>query len=206
MIDLETARRLLNFGARIGEGQRAEEQLQGAVAIHNLLHSQGVAYLADEVGMGKTYVALGAVALFRHFDPNFRILVIAPRANIQAKWRKEFGVFVKYNVRFPDLRVKALDDRPARPLVTCENLLSLVREVSVDCDRDFFTRLTSFSLPLMGRDAVDPKAAQNLRDDLRRYLPWMRDEVFDLRNKQAFKDNFARALCCALPQPADSAV
>jgi superfamily II DNA or RNA helicase len=94
MIDVTTARKLLNFGARIGEGQRADEQLEGAVAVHNLLQSKGVAYLADEVGMGKTYVALGALALFRHFNPDFRVLVIAPRGNIQTKWMKELRNFV----------------------------------------------------------------------------------------------------------------
>ena len=199
MIDLTTAGKLLNFGARIGDGQRADEQLEGAVAVHNLLQSKGVAYLADEVGMGKTYVALGALALFRHFQPDFRVLIIAPRGNIQTKWMKELRNFVSYNVRFPDLRVKSLDGRPARPLVACENLLNLVHEVMLDRDRDFFARLTSFSLPIIGHDAVDPTAGLRLRDGLRDYLPWMRDEVFDLRNKHAFKDNFARALCCALP-------
>lgn len=199
MIDLTTARKLLNFGTRIGDGQRADQQLEGAVAVHNLLQSKGIAYLADEVGMGKTYVALGALALFRHFQPDFRVLVIAPRGNIQTKWMKELRNFVSYNVRFPDLRVKSLDGRPARRLVACENLLNLVQEVMIDRDRDFFARLTSFSMPIIGRDAVDRTAGLRLRDGLRHYLPWMRDEVFDLRNKQAFKDNFARALCCALP-------
>ncbi len=199
LIDLSTARKLLNFGARIGDGPRADEQLEGAVAVHNLLQSRGVAYLADEVGMGKTYVALGALALFRHFQPDFRVLVLAPRGNIQAKWMKELRNFVGNNVRFPDLRVKALDGRPARPLVACENLLGFVHEVMVDRDRDFFARLTSFSLPIVGRDSADPTAGLRLRDGLRRHLPWMRDEVFDLRNMQAFKDNFARAVCCALP-------
>ncbi|HZI14359.1 MAG TPA: hypothetical protein VE153_28595, partial [Myxococcus sp.] len=69
MIDLEAAERLLDFGARMGQGHRAREQLQGAVALHNLLEKHKTAYLADEVGMGKTYVALGALALFRHFNP-----------------------------------------------------------------------------------------------------------------------------------------
>jgi hypothetical protein len=199
MIDLQTARDLLDFGARIGQGARAEEQLEGAVAVHNLLHTHGVAYLADEVGMGKTYVALGAMALFRHFNPDFRVLIIAPRSNIQTKWMKELRNFVAHNVRFADMRVKALDGRPARPLVSCENLLDLAHEVMIDRDRDFFARLTSFSLPIAGRDVVDPAAARRLRNGIRQYMPWMRDEVFDLRNKQAFKDNFARAMCCALP-------
>ena len=59
---------LIDFNASdIGQA-RAEEQLAGAVAMHNILERHNVAYLADEVGMGKTYVALGAMALFRHFD------------------------------------------------------------------------------------------------------------------------------------------
>ena len=62
MIDIQAADALLDFGARIGQGQRAQEQLEGAVAIHNILEKHSVAYLADEVGMGKTYVALGALA------------------------------------------------------------------------------------------------------------------------------------------------
>src|SRR4029077_10052442 len=117
VIDLEAARQLLDMGKRIGGGHRAEEQLRGAVAIHNILRKHRVAYLADEVGMGKTYVALGALALFRHFQPDFRAVVIAPKENIQLKWIKEFGNFIAYNVRFPDLRVSTIDRQPARPLV-----------------------------------------------------------------------------------------
>lgn len=199
MIDLKAAEQLLDFGARMGAGQRAQEQLEGAVAIHNILLQHNVAYLADEVGMGKTYVALGAMALFRHFDPQFRVMIIAPRENIQNKWEKELRNFVQHNVRFADLRVKATDGRPARPLVSCHNLLDLVHEAVLDPNRDFFTRLTSFSLPLAGGDRVDSDAARRLRAGVQQRLPWMPDEIFDLRNKQEFKDQFARAVCCALP-------
>ncbi len=199
MIDVELARKLLDFGARIGPGRRADEQLEGAVALHNILAKTGVAYLADEVGMGKTYVALGALSLFRHFNPSFRILILSPRRNIQQKWMKELRNFVANNVRFSDLRVKALDGKPARELVSCENLLDLVHEVSIDRDRDFFARLTSFSLPVAGKGFVDSNVSRRFRDEIRKYLPWLRDEIFDLRNKSAFKDNVAKALCCALP-------
>jgi Helicase conserved C-terminal domain/Type III restriction enzyme, res subunit len=199
MIDLKAAEQLIDFGARIGKGHQADEQLKGAVALHNILCEKNVAYLADEVGMGKTYVALGTLALFRHYNPSFRALIIAPRENIQAKWVKEFRNFVEHNVRFPDMRVKAIDGSPARPLVSCGNLPSLVHEAGVDPNRDFFVRLTSFSLPVAGPSPIDPDPARRLRNGLRKSLPWLRDEVFDLRNKLAFKDNFARAVCCGLP-------
>jgi superfamily II DNA or RNA helicase len=100
MIDLSAAKQLLDFGARIGQGPRADEQLEGAVAIHNILQEHRVAYLADEVGMGKTYVALGALALFRHFNPGVRVLILAPRENIQRKWMKEASNFAKNNVTY----------------------------------------------------------------------------------------------------------
>lgn len=200
MLDLATARRLLDFNARIDSVQRAEAQLEGAVAIHNLLDTQGVAYLADEVGMGKTYVALGALALFRHFQPHFRVLVIAPRENIQRKWMKEMRNFVTHNVRFPDLRVKSLDGGPARSLVMCHNMLDLVRETALDPNRDFFMRLTSYSLAMPSKGQPLRQEARRLRDGLRRHLPWMADEAFKLRNPRDFKDNFSRAVCCCLPQ------
>lgn len=194
MIDLDTARELLDFGARIDAKQRAEDQLVDAVAVHNLLEQQGVVYVANEVGTGKTLVALGAWALSQHFDPNFRVLVIAPRENIQIKWIKEMRNFVAHNVRFPDLRVKSLDGQPARPLVACHHLPEFVHEVMLNRDRNFFLRLSSFSLPASATDWDE-----RLRKVVLEHLPWIPREALDLRNKQEFKDSFACALCCALP-------
>jgi len=196
VIDLEAARALLDFGAGRIAPARAEEQLRGAVAIHNILEEQKVAYLADEVGMGKTYVALGALALFRHFDPNFRVLVIAPKENIQRKWQKELRNFVSNNVRVDDMRVRSPDGTPARTLVHCANLLELIHETTLDPNRDFFVRMSSFSLAL-GKSSEDLK---RMRKGLRRHLPWLSDDAFDMHSKERFKQNFARALCCALPK------
>lgn len=195
MIDVDLAGRLLDYGARIDSPDRAREQLHGAVALHNMLERNGVAYLADEVGMGKTLVALGAVALFRHFEPRFRVLVIAPRENIQKKWQKELRVFAAQNVRFPDLRVRGLGAAPARPIVHAESLLALLRETSLDSERDFFVRLPSFSLQL----GKEEEHWQRLRAEMRRHMPWLPDEALDMRGHRQRKDNLARALCCALP-------
>lgn len=199
MIDIKAASQLLDMNARMNSPKRADEQLEGAVALYNILTEHGVAYLADEVGMGKTYVALGALALFRHFNPSFRVLVIAPRENIQLKWMKEMRNFVANNVRFADLRVKAVDGTPARPLVACGNLLDLVHHTGINPNQDFFVRLSSFSLPVAGKSTPDKEAIHKLRNSIRRTLPWLSHDVFNLHNKVAFKDNYARAVCCALP-------
>lgn len=200
MIGLETARQLLDFRGPTGalSEAAAEEQLKGAVALHNILKRKKVAYLADEVGMGKTYVALGAVALFRHFNPGLRLLVIAPRQNIQKKWVKELRNFVRNNVRVTDLRVKAVHGAPARPIVSCGNLAELVRETALNPDRDFFARLSSFSLPL-GKDSESWKKR---RKELLAHLPWADASAFPLNPnaRTQFKDAYGRALCTALPE------
>jgi hypothetical protein len=199
-IDLSLASELIDFSARMpSAGKLADDQLKGAVAIHNLLESRKVAYLADEVGMGKTYVALGAIALFRHFDPHFRVLFLTPRRNIQMKWVKEQRNFVKHNLRFADMRNRAPDGRPIRSMVACESLSELVRESSLDRDRDFFTRMSSFSMAVTGQKQVDKASALKLRAEFKRHMPWLRDEIFDAPAKAQFKDNLARALCCMLP-------
>ncbi|MFF0468309.1 DEAD/DEAH box helicase family protein [Micromonospora zamorensis] len=196
MITADTAAQLLDFDRMIHNPQRARDQLHGAVALHNILQRHRVAYLADEVGMGKTYVALGVVALLRHFAPDLRVLVIAPRENIQQKWQREQGVFTKNNVRVDDLRVRMPGGLPARPLVHCRNLIELLQETAVGPDRDFFVRLPSFSLP-MRRDA---QQRRNLRDRLREQVPWLPDDLVDLRaNADVIKDRFAQAINAALP-------
>lgn len=200
-LSVETAGKLLDFGARLRRSAaepmppQAAEQLKGAVAVHNLLATEGVAYLADEVGMGKTYVALGAIALFRHFQPKFRVAVVAPRENIQRKWMKEWFSFSTHLVKVKDLRVRGLDGGPARPMVACENLRRFVREASLDRERDFFLRMSSFSLA-----AGDEYASwRELRKRYAEELPWVSDELLGLRSKQGFKDNLAKAICCAIP-------
>jgi superfamily II DNA or RNA helicase len=200
MIDIKAAKKLLDFGARIGDGDLSRSQLQGAVALHNILVEKKVAYLADEVGFGKTYVALGTLALFRHFNPNFRVLIIAPRENIQNKWMKEWRSFVANNIRFADLRVKSLDGRPTRPIVKCTNLNNFVHETNLNPNRDFFLRMTSFSLPLQGEDPSILEASMKQKyEGLKKFLPWVPRGAFFGKTKEQFKDNYARAICCAMP-------
>ncbi len=194
-VSLEAGRELLDFGGQSISGGMAEEQLQGAVAIHNMLAKEGVAYLADEVGMGKTYVALGAVALLRHYHPDLRVLYIAPRENIQRKWLKEHANFVSSNFRVRDLCVRSLTGQSATPLVACDNLADWARGAVLDSHRDFVLRLTSFSFPL----PRESERWKEKRAELLELTPALEGVAIDLRNKEQFKASYACALNTVLP-------
>lgn len=156
-INLATAAQLLDFAGADSQTVSASVavgQLEGAVALYNLLGQSGnrVVYLADEVGMGKTYVVLGTIGLLRHQHPGLRVLYIVPKRNLQDKWRKEIRNFTANNWRVTDHRVKSFQGLPVVAPVVCDNLLDLAHEVALDANRDFILRLSSFSLPLSSKD------------------------------------------------------
>lgn len=197
-LNLETARSLIDYsgGQSVSEAVSVE-QLKGAVALHNMLVQHNVAYLADEVGMGKTYVALGVAALFRHFNPGWRVLYITPRENIQDKWRKELLNFTSKNWKTIDNRVKSFQRTQAYPLRFCANLLSLAHDSALNHQADFLVRMTSFSLGL----SRDTQQWKRKRDDLLEIVPSLDPSLFDLRgDKEQFKLNYARAINLVLPR------
>ena len=172
----------------------AHAQRDGTVALFNMLQRNRVAYLADEVGMGKTYVALGVMALVRHLDPHARIVVIAPRENIQRKWVKELKNFVRHNWRIVGNRVKSLQGEPAWDPVHCDTLIDFVREAMLSADRDFFLRMTSFSLALKQADG-----RHRLRRRLLKVLPWVDRQPLSAGTPETFRDAFGSALNAGFP-------
>ena len=77
--------------------------------------------------MGKTYVALAVMGLLRFQQPDARIVVIAPRENIQLKWIKELRNFVEHNWRVTDGRVKSIQGTPVREPLACHSLAELAQ-------------------------------------------------------------------------------
>lgn len=196
-ISLSCARELIDFsGGKAPQEHIWNEQLRGAVAVHNVVAREGVCYLADEVGMGKTYVALGAIALLRLFKPDLRVLYIVPNSNLQDKWWKEIRNFTSNNWLLKDNRVRSLNGHLAYEVEICENLLDFVHKVVQKPNRDFLLRMTSFSLPLASENLEQWKG---LRERLVECLPWIDRSLFDLRDKDLFKDNFARAINEVIP-------
>ena len=74
-------------------------------------------YIADEVGLGKTYIALGIASLLRYFASDDRLqtyqdLIIVPKKNLQYKWQKEIKNFVSNNFNLESNRVKSILGKP----------------------------------------------------------------------------------------------
>ena len=187
---------LIDFAATDADRRKAFvcQQREGTVAVFNMLARNGCAYLADEVGMGKTYIALGVMSLLRYHDPHARIVVIAPRANIQHKWVKELGNFVRHNWRVVGNRVKSPQGEPVWEPVVCHSLVEFARQALANQDRDFFLRMSSFSIPLK-----DPERRERRRDDLLRNVPWLERRHVPTDTPEGFRDNFAVALNGAVP-------
>ena len=91
-------RGFLDLGARreqegidAGDIQRQEDTVLRALA---MLDVRPGVVLADEVGLGKTYEALGVAAAFRRRrGPDAKIVVVTPGPDLNDKWRAEFVRF-----------------------------------------------------------------------------------------------------------------
>ncbi len=185
-IDLNTAQRLIDFsGGREELSGLGAQQLQGSLALHNKLAQHRVAYLADEVGMGKTYVALGVVALMRRFNPDLRVLYLLPSVNVRDKWLKDFHSFIEHNYRNADIIVRGIGDvaEPAAPQVTCDNLADLVHALASSTARDYFICTSAFSFAL-GATAGELEASL---DRLVKLLPQSRNDEQILSLRQRLK-------------------
>lgn len=100
-IDRDSVSQLMNFSPlNSADGRRTpdssyELQLSGSLGLHNMLCEKRYAYLADEVGMGKTMVALGVVSLLLARKPDARIMVVVPKHGIANQWIRDWNELVK---------------------------------------------------------------------------------------------------------------
>lgn len=197
-IDLNTARCLIDYSGGDESLERLGEiQTEGAVALQNMLADPevGFAYLADEVGMGKTYIALGVVAMLRYFNPMLRVLFICPSRNVQEKWDREYRSFVRTNVLVGQGRIRTRDGYPAAPYKSCRNVVELMHAATSGYYADFFIGKDSFSMALS-----DDKAAwKRKRDELRKLVP-AREWKAAISSKDDVKEQYARALNYILPK------
>lgn len=131
----------------------ATMQTKGVAALYNILYKSPVAYLADEVGMGKTYQALALAALVWNQKPEARILFVSPRQNLQEKWVDDYMRFFRSNYlrsyQIGDDRVTSvLFGDPIHRPASFDNLRSWAPIVGMPERIALFLRHTSFMRPV----------------------------------------------------------
>lgn len=155
----------------------ANLQLEGIAALHNILSKHSFAYLADEVGMGKTYQALGLAALLWNEKPEARILFISPRQNLQIKWIADYHRFFSSNFRrqhqHGDDRVTSvLFGEPLHRAELFHNLRSWTPYIGIHERIAPFIRHTSFTRPVF-LTSNDFDNLKKLRERIaRRFTEW----------------------------------
>ena len=198
-LDLHTARQIINFsGGDPSLTDLGEKQLEGAVALHNMIVDDdiGLGYLADEVGMGKTYIAIGVVILLRYFNPALRVLYICPSRNVQEKWDREYKSVIKNNVLVAHYRIRTTQGKPAVPYVSCRNISELINMASIGYFADFFVGKDSFSMGL----SEEPEQWEKRLDEIDNLLPAQRKErIKKPGSKHDVKLQYAYALNYVLP-------
>jgi superfamily II DNA or RNA helicase len=86
---------------RIGEAD-AVRQLRTIAEILRRLASQPGIVLADEVGMGKTFVALGVAVVAALADRGRRPVVVMVPSSLHEKWPRDFAVFRDLAIKRPE--------------------------------------------------------------------------------------------------------
>jgi len=124
----------------------AAKQIEGVAYLWNVLSLHGTAVLADEVGMGKTFQALGVASLLWKMKPDAKILVMAPNRDICRHWVREYDEFINSHYKDMDHLVKnSADGGPIHKAKLCWNLSSLVDAIKSNNGSLFFTTIHALS-------------------------------------------------------------
>lgn len=163
----------------------AAKQTEGVAYLWNLLSRERVALLADEVGMGKTFQALGVAALLWKMKPNAKVLVMAPNRDICRHWRREFESFIHSHYRESDHCVRNFVNGGSIPSVQlCFKLNELVDAVEQGVGHLFLTTINTLSglVAPEDRGAGDPQylARQAAHKIHARLKTALNNEGFDL--------------------------
>lgn len=139
-VSLKSVKQVISFAGKEssfkGDNNIPELQTQGVTALCKILNNRQYAYLADEVGMGKTYQAIGVISMLLKEKPNAKILIIAPNRSVQNNWISEIKNFQKNNlIENLELNVKNYTERL--------DFLKSFKEKNKE--NIFLTRLTTFS-------------------------------------------------------------
>ena len=184
----------------------AAKQAQGVAYLWNLLSAEGVALLADEVGMGKTIQALGVAAMLWKRKPNAKVLVMAPNKDICKGWMREFNTFVDMHYRQADHLVKnGVDGGPVPAVQFCQRLDDVASAIEYGVGHLYLTTINALSglVPSDKKQLGDKQrqaaeAASEIKKRIKEVLPSgfdlvIVDEAHYLRNKGGGSQKVAAA-------------
>jgi hypothetical protein len=178
-------------------------QCRGVAGLWNILCERPYSYLADEVGMGKTYQALGLASLLWSVKPDARIVFICPAEKLQRQWETKYRSFFTHNYRQGrgDDRVSSvLTGEPVHRPLLAPRLEAWVRALGSGEPTAAFLRLPSFRRPVwiqnpkkgeiraLWNDKAAWMASLGLREwagDPGRSAPWTASYNFNLAFGQA---------------------
>jgi hypothetical protein len=135
-------------------------QTLGCHALWNTLCQEDLrfAYLADEVGMGKTYQALGVMGVLQYLKPGAKIVILCPGREMQKQWSSDWHSFFqeKYcptgidqslkGIRIEANGVEGFESR-FQPQI-CEDLREFAAHLVTSQNQVYLLRYSSFSVPL----------------------------------------------------------
>lgn len=132
-----------------GPSVQARLQSEGVAGLWELMGQQGFAYLADEVGMGKTRQAMGVIATQFLCKPDSRIVIVCSSATLQRQWQSEWSQFLRTCYRLLDDRLLGgADATQLEELHMHQNLRGFVQSLRAGEARIHLLRYSSFSRPL----------------------------------------------------------
>jgi len=216
---------VLNFDGQTGQGRNPsryrepgtrgmelfDKQLEGTTDLYNTMVNGPLAYLADEVGMGKTYQALGVACLVYALKPDARIAILAPRENVQSKWVDDYLGFVRdHYVSFDNCVKDRVMGQPLHPPSFSNNLLEFASNVLRSPNALHILRLTSFQRPVAPRkeERTVPDVIERLEEGFRRFGyspsitikgPYKEESPHDEKGKKLVRQWFTAALHQLLP-------
>jgi hypothetical protein len=175
----------------VEDATRQERTVQEAL---RRLENQAGLILADEVGMGKTFVALGvavSVALAR--PDNGPVVVMVP-SSLKHKWPRDWDVFREHCLRNSDVRslqarpadsavefMKLLDDPPDRRTA----IIFLTHGAMNRSLSDEWVKLALIQRALARRKTVGDLSAAQVRDALPKFagrllrVRWVPSDLFE---------------------------
>lgn len=135
--------------ARAAPSAQAVLQSEGVAALWHLLESKSFAYLADEVGMGKTRQAMGIIATQFLRNPDSRVVIVCSSATLQRQWQSEWSEFLRTCYKLLDNRlISTAEASQLEELHFHHNLRDFVKTLSLGDARIHLMRYSSFSRPL----------------------------------------------------------